>query len=65
MKAYVFKMNGFPISLDELKNCLQYEQDYCDLFTLGKIECEDCSSDNSNDIISVEEIELEEDKDDK
>ena len=58
MKAYVFKMNGYPITLDEVKNCLQNEVDWCDLFTLGELECEDCSSDCSYDTITVEEIEV-------
>jgi len=58
MKACVFKMNGNVIDLNDVKNCLQYESDWCDLFTLGQLECEDCSSDNSNDIITVEEIEI-------
>jgi hypothetical protein len=58
MKAYVFKMNDRIIDIAELKNCLQYEGDYCDLFVLGKIECDDCSSDNSVDLITIEEIEV-------
>ena len=58
MKAYVFKMNDRIIDISELKNCLQYEGDYCDLFVLGKIECDDCSSDNSVDLITIEEIEV-------
>ena len=58
MKAYIFKMNGHVIDLDDVKNCLQYESDWCDLFSQGSLECEDCSSDASNDIITVEEIEV-------
>jgi len=58
MKAYIFKMNDRIIDIVELKNCLQFEGDYCDLFVLGKIECDDCSSDNSVDLITIEEIEV-------
>ena len=58
MKAYIFKMNGNITTLDNIKNCLPYELDWYELFNLGGIECDDCSSDNSIDIITVEEIEL-------
>ncbi len=57
-KAYVFKMNGHVVDLKTVENCLQYEQDWCDLFVLKRVECEDCSSDNSEDIITVEEVEV-------
>lgn len=60
MKAYIFKMNGYPIDLDTLNICLMYESQYCDLFVVGKVECEDCSSEDSIDIITVEEIEVKE-----
>lgn len=61
MKAYIFKMNGRVIDKRELDLCLQYEQDYCDLFVLGKLECEDCSGENTVDEITVEEIEVNDD----
>ena len=61
MKAYVFKMNGRVIDKRELDLCLQYKQDYCDLFTLGKLECEDCSGEDTVDEIKIEEIEVNDD----
>jgi len=57
MKAYVFKLNGTVITLDELKNILDYEVDWCDLFVLGTLDYDDASGENTSDIISVEEIE--------
>ena len=57
-KAYIFRMNGRIINKEELDSCLQFEQDYCDLFVLGKIECEDCSGYDTVDEITIEEIEV-------
>ena len=57
MKVYIFKLNGNTITLDELKDILQYEVDWCDLFALGKIDYDDVSGENTSDIISVEELE--------
>ena len=57
MKTYIFKLNDNSITLEELKNILQYEVDWCDLFTLGQINYDDVSGENTSDIISVEELE--------
>ena len=58
MKAYIFKLNGYVVDYETVSSCLLYERDMGDLFVLKELECEDCSSDNSNDIITVEEIEI-------
>ena len=61
MKAYIFKLNGNVVDYDRIAPCLLYERDMGDLFVFGFLECEDCSSDNSNDIITVEELIISED----
>ena len=58
MKAYVFKLNGRTIPLEYVKECIEFESDWGDLFERGSIECEGCTDDNSYDTITVEEIEV-------
>lgn len=48
MKAYVFKLNGRTIPLEDVKNCLVVESDWWLLFEQGSIECENCSGETQS-----------------
>lgn len=57
MKAYVFKINGEEIDVKSLNKWLN-PIDWYHLFLMNKVQIDDCSSNNSHDMITVEEIRI-------
>ena len=56
MKSFVFKMNGYEIDLDFVRQCSDEFTDLSELILTGKTEVEGWSSEDSVDTITLEEV---------